>query len=527
MKRTLLPLFFLNLFLSVSYAKSGTKPLPKSPAPVLFKDEDGDGYGNPYMPYFSGSTTGYVNNNLDCDDTEPTWNPAGTEICDGYDNNCDGNIDEGFATVLYYNDNDHDGYGDHANVVSSCYVVVGRVTNGDDCNDFNPAITTGGTTWYKDADGDSYSDGTTSTFCYAPDGYYAAGPGFFTSGDCDDNDPAINPNTTYYKDADGDGYSDGTTVQSCTPPANYFAAASLLGITGDCDDTKPAINPGAVEICNDRVDNNCDGFIDEGCATTKLANSYCGITITTLAQYLSAIAVSGATDYQYEVRNDGLSYLQTYTSGSSSTVFRMSFVPGISNGNTYQVKVKAKTGGVWGPYGAACNITTNYPVQTTQLSASYCNTTVTALNQYLSATTVSSATNYRFLVTNAGLSYSQTYTSSTNSPVFRMSFVPGVLNGRTYSVQVAAMVGGIWGSYGNACNITVAIPINYTVSLIPDDCNSSVTSAGQIITSAAGTNAESYRFQLTNVGLSYSQVFETNSNTFRLSDFTGIVNGTT
>ena len=34
---------------------------------------------------------------------------------------------------------------------------------------------------------------------------------------------------------------------------------------GDCDDFDPQIHPGMNEICDDRIDNTCDGFIDEGC----------------------------------------------------------------------------------------------------------------------------------------------------------------------------------------------------------------------------------------------------------------------
>ena len=63
---------------------------------------------------------GYVANNGDCDDTNAAVNPGATEICNGIDDNCDGEIDEGF-------DADGDGY----------------TTCGGDCDDGDPAVNPG------------------------------------------------------------------------------------------------------------------------------------------------------------------------------------------------------------------------------------------------------------------------------------------------------------------------------------------------------------------------------------------------
>jgi len=74
------------------------------------------------------------------------------------------------------------------------------------------------------------------------------GDGFTVSeGDCNDNNAALHPNTIWYKDADGDGYSDGSQLAQCVQPTNYELAENLTTTTGDLDDTDASIFPGALE----------------------------------------------------------------------------------------------------------------------------------------------------------------------------------------------------------------------------------------------------------------------------------------
>jgi len=105
-----------------------------------YNDTDGDGYGVSDNPIQSCShPTGYVNVNGDCNDTDLSIHPGAPEICDGKDNNCNGQIDEN-ATNSYYRDADNDGYGDPSASIMGCTMPSGYVSDNTDCNDNKSSI---------------------------------------------------------------------------------------------------------------------------------------------------------------------------------------------------------------------------------------------------------------------------------------------------------------------------------------------------------------------------------------------------
>lgn len=102
--------------------------------------------------------------------------------------------------------------------------------------------------WYKDADGDGYSDGTTLiSFGRPSDIYYESAELIITYGDRDDSDSNIHPEV-WYKDADGDGYSDGTTEVSESKPPGYYEKSELIAMSGDRNDNDPTVHPEVQEI---------------------------------------------------------------------------------------------------------------------------------------------------------------------------------------------------------------------------------------------------------------------------------------
>ena len=110
------------------------------PVTFGFRDQDMDGW--PDAQCCNGDNCG-----TDCDDSVAVIHPTANELCDGLDNNCNDQTDEGVAygdLPIWYLDADNDGFGLlNAQKAECANSVEGYVRIGGDCDDLDPDILPG------------------------------------------------------------------------------------------------------------------------------------------------------------------------------------------------------------------------------------------------------------------------------------------------------------------------------------------------------------------------------------------------
>lgn len=310
---------------------------------ACWHDVDNDGYGAGTIDSADAdcADAGEATAGGDCNDAALTIHPGAPEgVFDGVDQDCDGN-------ELCHADADHDGFGHPVALAVGPLTCVGTGVspNATDCDDARANAFPGATELVADGIDES-CDGT--ELCWQDLDHDTFGTPLATVAsadldctdadesrfdtDCDDTDPAINPNGVEftadgvdgdcdgeercYQDLDHDTFGRSSTT---TSPDLGCAALGAADDADDCNDNDGSVFPGAPEIPDDGNDQDCNDADTITCFVDADQDGYGTATVTfaadgrcDLAQF-EAVAPTDCDDgdssvhpQATEIRGDGI-----------------------------------------------------------------------------------------------------------------------------------------------------------------------------------------------------------------------------
>ena len=273
------------------------------PAPRWYVDNDGDGYGGNSSITSCSQPSGYVNNNHDLDDNDPSI----TDV------------------RPWYRDADGDQYGTSSNVIYQTYPSSGYVDRAGDCNDNNSSVNPGAT--------EICGDGLDND----------------CNGQVDENNPATPPAPSV------NGTCGSTTITRADPPpgVTYYWQTGMTGESTANDDKTRTFTTGYLSNIYLRALNS-DGCWSDNTSqatfsvpqpgdappTPTIDTSVCGqVTLTRPDPDI-------LRTYYWQSEPDG-----TSTDDSSKTIT-------LTSGNVYYLRSKPDNSPCWSDY-AQVNYTIN------------------------------------------------------------------------------------------------------------------------------------------------------------------------
>lgn len=243
-----------------------------------------------------------------------------------------------------------------------------------------------------------------------------------------------------------------------------------------------------------------------------LISSHCGSSLGSFSDFITSTDIPGATAYKFKVTGGGLNVEYE----SAVRQFKLSDIPNIvlQPSTVYNISIAVKFNTIYSSYGPACTITT--PSVTTQILSTQCGTTLSALNSYITANNVATASSYKFRVIGGGIDAEYVSTSRQ----FRLTDIPNVIinYGVAYQVSVAVGQGGQYHTYSPTCTVTT--PAVYT-QLQSSQCNATLTARDSYITANSSNVATSYKFKVLGGGIDAEYV--STSRQFRLTDIPNVI----
>ncbi len=253
-------------------------------------------------------------------------------------------------------------------------------------------------------------------------------------------------------------YTSSGIVHEIESPANYFNMANLPGIGHD-------------QIINIQVKGKVNGSYlnyDQTCQITtayppleptQLRTQDCSVSLSSLNASLQADLIQGASNYRFLMTFENQDQLEHTDSRGVLDLTQV----GIWYDGYMQVQVAIQVNNQWSHYGSTCQILLpENQVENVQVLPSMCGTTLESPNSALYCLGVTGAEQFRWKLDDRNGNVFE-YTREIAATDLHLHLINGLIYENTYFISVLAKVNGIWGTYADACEIT--IPAQYATSI--------------------------------------------------------------